>query len=169
MLAFVTNRFALKIRFFGTNHKPGRRAAGYTRMAHYSITTRHRGVTAFEAEIGSHKVVMDNSASHGDEDLGPSPKRVFLSALAGCTGMDVVSLLRKMRVPFSDFEILTEADLTEEHPRVFSHVEIVYRIRVDESYRDKVEKAVNLSAEKYCGVTAMLRKNSPVEHRIEYL
>ncbi len=103
------------------------------------------------------------------DDLGPSPKRLMLGTLAGCTGMDVVSLLRKMRVPFSDFEILTEADLTEEHPKVFKHVRIVYRIRMEEQYRDKMEKAVNLSVEKYCGITAMLRKNSPVEHRIEYL
>lgn len=137
------------------------------RMAHYSFITRHTGNTAFETEIGKHKVVMD-TGSEGD-DLGPSPKRLLLGTLAGCTGMDVVSLLRKMRVPFSDFEILTEADLTEEHPRVFKHVLIVYRIRVDEQYRDKMEKAVNLSVEKYCGITAMLRKNSPVEHRIEYL
>ncbi len=138
-------------------------------MAHYSITTRHKGNIAFETEIGAHKVVMDTSASHGGEDLGPSPKRLLLGTLAGCTGMDVVSLLRKMRVPFSDFEIITEADLTEEHPRVFSKVLVIYRIKVADKDRDKLEKAVNLSVEKYCGITAMLRKNSPVEHTIEYL
>jgi len=136
-------------------------------MATYSFTTRHTGHTAFEAEIGNHKVIMDTGSD--GSDTGPSPKRLFLTTLAGCTGMDVTSLLHKMRVPFSDFEITTEADLTEEHPKVFKHVLVIYRIRVDEQYREKVEKAVNLSVEKYCGVTAMLRKNSPVDHRIEYL
>lgn len=135
-------------------------------MATYSFTTRHTGQSAFEAEIGKHKVIMDTGSD--GPDTGPSPKRLFLTTLAGCTGMDVVSLLHKMRVPFSDFEITTEADLTEEHPKVFNHILVIYRIRVDERYRDKVEKAVLLSVEKYCGITAMLRKNSPVEHRIEY-
>lgn len=137
-------------------------------MASYNFTTRHKGHLAFEATIGNHTVLMDTGASSG-EDSGPSPKRLFLTALAGCTGMDVVSLLHKMRVPFSNFEIVTKADISDEHPRVFTHVWVIYRIKVDEAHRAKVEKAVNLSVEKYCGVTAMLRKNSPVDHVIEYL
>lgn len=83
--------------------------------------------------------------------------------------MDVVSLLQKMRVEYSDFDIVTNADLTEEHPKVFSIIEVIYRIKVDESDKGKVEKAVRLSQDKYCGISAMLRKNSPIEYRIEYL
>ncbi len=138
-------------------------------MSDYSITTSHKGKMAFEAEIGNHKVIMDTLETGGGEDSGPPPKKLLLGTLATCTGMDVVSLLQKMRVEFSDFEIVTNADLTEEHPKVFSNIEVVYRIKVDESDRGKVEKAVALSQEKYCGISAMLKKNSPMEYRIEYL
>jgi putative redox protein len=138
-------------------------------MSTYSITTRHQGKMAFEAEIGNHKIVMDTVAEGGGEDSGPSPKKLLLATLAGCTGMDIVSLLQKMRVEYTDFDIVTNADLTEEHPKVFSGIEVIYRIKVDESDRGKVEKAVGLSQDKYCGISAMLRKNSPIEYRIEYL
>jgi putative redox protein len=138
-------------------------------MTKYSITTAHKGKMAFEAAIGSHNVIMDTVVEGGGEDSGPPPKKLLLATLAVCTGMDVVLLLQKMRVEYSDFDIVTEADLTEEHPKVFSHVEIIYRIKVDAASRDKVEKAVGLSQEKYCGISAMLRKNSPIAYRIEYL
>ncbi|MEQ1747133.1 MAG: OsmC family protein [Saprospiraceae bacterium] len=124
---------------------------------------------AFETEIGNHKVVMDTTPDIGGDDSGPSPKKLLLGTLAACTGIDVVSLLNKMRTPFSDFEIATETDLTDEHPKVFKTIQIIYRIRVADEHREKVEKAVNMSLEKYCGISAMLHKNSPMEHRIEYL
>ncbi|MFN0173115.1 MAG: OsmC family protein [Saprospiraceae bacterium] len=138
-------------------------------MSTYNITTRHKGKMAFEAEIGNHKITMDTSVEGGGEDLGPSPKKLLLSTLATCTGMDVVSLLQKMRVEFADFDIVTNADLTEEDPKVFSNIEVIYRIKVEASDRRKMEKAVGLSQEKYCGISAMLQKNSPLEYRIEYL
>ena len=138
-------------------------------MTSYSITTTHKGNMAFESAVGQHKVLMDASVEGGGDDSGPSPKKLLLGTLAACTGIDIVSLLQKMRVEFSDFDIITEADLSEEHPKVFTRVAVIYRIRVNEKSRDKVEKAVALSQDKYCGVAAMLRKNSPVEYRVEYL
>lgn len=78
-------------------------------MSAYSITTRHKGKMAFEAEIGNHKVIMDTVAGGGGEDSGPPPKKLLLGTLATCTGMDVVSLLQKMRVAYSDFDIVTNA------------------------------------------------------------
>ena len=112
---------------------------------------------------------MDTVTAGGGEDNGPPPKKLLLGTLATCTGMDVVSLLQKMRVEFSDFDIVIDADLTEEHPKVFSRIEVVYRIKVADKHRGNVEKAVGLSQEKYCGISAMLRKNSPLDFRIEYL
>lgn len=134
----------------------------------YDLTSYHTGKSAFDVKIGEHTTRIDTVAPDG-EDSGPSPKQLLLGTLAACTGMDIVSLLRKMRVDFSDFSIQTKADLTEEHPRVFSVVEIIYYIKVNENHQKKVEKAVSLSKEKYCGISAMLAKNSPVEYRIEYL
>ena len=82
--------------------------------------------------------------------------------------MDVVSLLKKMRVDYTSFEIDIEADLTEEHPIVFSEIRIRYLIAGKNLDHTKVEKAVNLSQERYCGVSAMLKKNSPINYSIEY-
>lgn len=137
-------------------------------MPAYDFVTIHKGNMAFESHIDGHAVIMDTSAAGGGEDLGPSPKRLLLGTLATCTGMDVVSLLRKMRVDFSDFEIVTQADLTEEHPKVFTQVTVIYRIKVAEEHREKVEKAVSLSQEKYCGISEMLRRNSPLHFFIEF-
>lgn len=135
----------------------------------YHITTRHHERMVFVSDVDGHAIRMDASMASGGDDSGASPKKLLLAALAGCTGIDVVSLLQKMRVPFSDFELVTEADLTDEHPRVFSRVIIRYRIRVAPEHREKVEKAVHLSEEKYCGVSAMLKRNSPVDFQIEFL
>ncbi|HLP22199.1 MAG TPA: OsmC family protein, partial [Chitinophagales bacterium] len=101
---------------------------------------------------------------------GVRPKALILSALAGCTAIDVVELLRKMRVEFTDFKIDVEAELTEEHPKVYKTVTLTYFIKLkEESDRDKMEKAVNLSQEKYCGVTAMVKKFAELNVRVVYL
>jgi len=123
---------------------------------------------AFDSQIDNHTVRIDTAGLLGD-DSGPSPKKILLSALAGCTGMDVVSLLKKMRVSFTDFEMDIDADLTEEHPKVYSEIRILYRVFGTQLNKDKVKKAVDLSQEKYCGVSAMLEKNSPITYNIEYI
>lgn len=110
-------------------------------------------------------VSIDADAGVGGQDKGPRPKGLLLTSLAGCTAMDVISILRKMQVEPDDFTVETEADVTDEHPKVFKNIKIIYRIKGDVP-RDKVEKAVSLSLDKYCGVTAMLRKAAPVEHEI---
>ncbi len=90
---------------------------------------------------------------------GVRPKALILSALAGCTAIDVVDLLKKMRVEFSDFKIDVEGELSEEHPKIYHTVTLTYYIRLhDEEDKSKMEKAVNLSQEKYCGVSAMVKK-----------
>ena len=122
---------------------------------------------AFECQPGNHVVRMDTTPELGD-DSGASPKQLLLAGLAGCTGMDVVSLLNKMRVPFTNFEMDIEADLTEEHPIVFSEIRLIYKFFGTDLDTAKVEKAVKLSQDKYCGVSAMLKKNSPIEYSIEY-
>lgn len=134
----------------------------------YNITTYHAENIAFDVKIGSHTTRIDTIGPDGD-DSGPSPKKLLLGTLAACTGMDIVSLLNKMRVGFSDFSIQTIAELTEEHPKVFSQIDIIYRIAVEERHQKKVEKAVKMSKEQYCGISAMLGKNSPINYRVEYL
>ncbi len=100
----------------------------------------------------------------GNLKQGMSPKALLLS---GCSGVDVVNILQKMRVPFSKLEVIAEAEQTEEHPRVFTEVVLTYKIDYAAGDEDKVRKAIDLSLEKYCGVAAMLRKNSPVKYLLE--
>jgi putative redox protein len=133
----------------------------------YKINTVWKEKMAFDSQLGNHTIRMDTMPEMGD-DSGPSPKQLVLAGLAGCTGMDVASLLKKMRVEYDSFEIYTEADLTEEHPKVFSEIRLVYRFKGENIDKAKVEKAVNLSKDRYCGVSAMLKKNSPIHFRIEY-
>ena len=101
---------------------------------------------------------------------GVRPKALILTSLAGCTASDVVELLKKMRVEFSDFSIKVSGELTEEHPKTYQTVILTYLVKLnDAADRDKVEKAVNLSQEKYCGVTAMVKKFADLQVHIEYL
>lgn len=113
---------------------------------------------AFEAEINGHKIMLDAAEPVGGENRGPRPKPLMMVALAGCTGMDVISILNKMRVEVTDFNVLVEGDLTEEHPKQFSQMHLVYEFKGKDLPMDKLEKAVNLSQEKYCGVSAMYKK-----------
>jgi putative redox protein len=101
---------------------------------------------------------------------GVRPKALILTSLAGCTAIDVVELLKKMRVEFSDFSIRVSGGLTEEHPTTYHTVDLTYLVKLAHAEdREKMEKAVNLSQEKYCGVTAMVKKFADLKVAIEYL
>lgn len=134
----------------------------------HNIKTSWKDQMAFDSQIDNHTLRIDTVAPLGT-DSGPSPKKLLLASLAGCTGMDVVSLLNKMRVPYTNIDIDIEADLTDEHPKVYSEIRIIYRISGHQLNKDKVEKAIALSQEKYCGISAMLKKNSPITYTIEYV
>lgn len=113
---------------------------------------------AFETVINGHTLIMDAAAEVGGEDKGPRPKQLILASLAGCTGMDVVSILKKMRVEVDDFKITVEADITEEHPKQFTKMHVIYQFKGKNLPEDKIQNAVTLSQEKYCGVSATLKK-----------
>lgn len=102
----------------------------------------------------------------GSRANGFGPKALLLAGLAGCSGIDVVDILSKMKVTFSDFIIETEADQTDEHPKVFKEILITYKIKTAAENSDKIKKAIDLSLEKYCGVSAMLKKNSPINYQL---
>jgi putative redox protein len=120
----------------------------------------------FEARIGTHKIELDADSEFGGHGLGSTPKPLLLTSLGGCTGMDVVSLLNKMRMPFKKLAISVEGELAPEHPKVYTRIELVYSIWSDEADVEKIEKAVNLSLERYCGVYAMLKQVVKIEHQI---
>jgi putative redox protein len=121
---------------------------------------------AFETELYGHKLTVDVDKDNGGQDLGPRPKALMLVALAGCTGMDIVSMLAKMRVDLDDLNIKVDGELTEEHPKHFTSMHITYEFWGKDLPLDKLEKAVSLSDERYCGVSATLKKGIPVTHSI---
>ncbi len=119
---------------------------------------------AMEAETRGLKVVMDARPEVGGEGKGQAPKELVLSGLIGCTAMDVIAILKKMRALPEEFYMEAEAEQTEEHPRVFKKIHLKY-IAKNVDY-EKFKKAVELSQEKYCGVSEMLRKTAEITYEI---
>ena len=134
-------------------------------MAH-ETTLRWQGDMAFDAELDGHHFALDADEAVGGKNLGPRPKGLLLSALAGCTGMDVVALLRNRKMPFDSFSVKVDADSTEEHPKVYSAIRIEYRFTGSQLDAEKIKKAIQLSRERYCGVSAMLAKAAPITHTV---
>lgn len=124
---------------------------------------------AFEAELDGHRLVMDAAAEFGGRDLGPRPKPFMLLALAGCTGMDVVSLLKKMRVEFEAFSVEVEGELSEERPIRYTKMHVIYSFKGRDLPLGKLEKAVKMSEEQLCGVGAVYRKCMEVTSEIRVL
>lgn len=120
----------------------------------------------FETELNGHKLIMDAAEATGGTNQGPRPKPLMLAALAGCTGMDVVSILAKMRVEVSKFRIWVEAMQTEEHPKHYTEIKLIYEFTGKNLPIDKLEKAVSLSEERYCGVNAVYKKAMKVTYEI---
>jgi len=122
---------------------------------------------AFEATVNNYKILLDADEAAGGHDHGPRPKNLVLVALGGCTGMDVISILKKMKVFPEYFNVVIEGELVEEHPKVFHTITVTCIFRGKDLPMDKIEKAVNLSKERYCSVTAMLGKSVNIIHKIK--
>ncbi|MES2004390.1 MAG: OsmC family protein [Bacteroidota bacterium] len=123
---------------------------------------------AFDATADSgHTVRIDTSVEGGGLGSGMNPKKMVLGALSACSGMDVVEILKKMRVPFTKLEIDAEAGQAEEHPKVYTYINLTYKVDAKPEDLDKVTKAVHLSKEKYCGISAMLAKQCEIRFSIE--
>ncbi len=128
-----------------------------------------KGKMLFESVTPEGNVLIDAAKDVGGEGKGVRPKAMMLSSLAGCTAMDVVSLLKKMRAEVADFKIEVSANLTDEHPKYYDRVHVIYRFYESEFKKNKIEKAVKLSVERYCGVFEMFRKFSEITHEIQYI
>lgn len=128
------------------------------------ITTKWLDGMAFESTNPSgHTLKIDASPDDGGEGAGLRPKALMLSALAGCSGLDVASLIKKMKLEVDDFKIDTIANLTEEHPKYYDSVVVEYHFYGSNLKEDKLQKAVDLSVEKYCGVMEMFRRFAKME------
>ncbi len=112
----------------------------------------------------NHSLVLDTDAEHGGTDTGAKPMELVLVALAGCTGMDVVSLLKKMRVNFTGLEIKVTGERREEHPRIFTGIELEYVVYGPAVEEAAVKRAIELSQENYCSVSALIRPACPINY-----
>jgi putative redox protein len=138
-------------------------------MKRESISLKWKDGMYFEADVNGYKISIDSDPEFGGKNRGPKPKPLMMVALAGCTGMDVVSLLNKMRVEYDSLNVLVEGDLTEEHPKHFTKMKVIYEIRGRNIDPAKVDKAVSMSKEKYCGVSYSYNQAMEVEYEIRIL
>jgi putative redox protein len=111
-----------------------------------------------------HAIVMDTVPQVGGMDTSIRPMELLLVGLAGCTGMDVISILRKMRVEFDNFEVLVKAEKAPQHPKVYTKIDLEYLIWGKEIPEDMYKKAINLSQEKYCSASVMLGRTAQLSY-----
>ncbi|RMH63525.1 MAG: OsmC family peroxiredoxin [Calditrichaeota bacterium] len=126
-----------------------------------------KGVTFLGLTDSKHWIPMDGPEMFGGSEAGIRPKELLLLSLAGCTGSDVASIVDKMRMPYDRFEVHIEADMTDEHPKVYKNITVIYKFWGDQLAEDKITHAIELSEGKYCGVTAMLRPAVNINWKLE--
>lgn len=131
-----------------------------------TVNVNWTGDMAFDAEVNGFNIKIDAAEKVGGKNGGPRPKPLILVALGGCTGMDVVSILKKMRVEPDYFNVEVSGELTDEHPKYYYKLHIRYIFRGKDLPMAKLEKAVNLSQDRYCGVSEMLKKAAEITHEI---
>ncbi len=126
-----------------------------------------KGGLAFtgSAEEG-YLIPLDAKKAVGGHDLGFRPLQLFAIGLVGCTGMDVISILKKKRQDVTEFEVSAEIERADQHPKVFTKILITYTLTGKNLDRDAVERAVELSETKYCGAQAMLKETAEISHKI---
>ncbi len=126
-------------------------------MTHKVTTTWKENMLLESDNPHGNHVLMETGSEFGGTNQGLNPKALMLSSIGGCTGLDVVALLKKMRVELDGFKVVVDANLTTEHPKYYDKVSIDYYFTGRDLNEDKIKKAVTLSEERYCGVIKMFR------------
>lgn len=127
---------------------------------------RHIGKSAFEATIRDHRFIMDTQVAAGGENKGPSPKELLLASVIGCTGMDVAAIMKKHQMRLEDLVIQGEAEPRKEHPKIFTDIHVKFKARGSEITPEVLIDAVHQSLSKFCGVSAMVYKVSPIHYTV---
>lgn len=139
-----------------------------TRAMTHEVEAVWMGKMQFNALVGGHTVVMDAPERAGGEDLGPIPKPFVLSALAGCTGMDVVALLRRAGIEMERFDVAVSGEISKAPPIAYTNIHVTYHIHGDAAHEEETLKAVQRSQNEICGVSFMLKKVVPVTWEVRY-
>jgi len=128
-----------------------------------SVTLDHTGDMAFEAALPTgHTLTFDAAEEHGGRNSGPRPTDLLLASLGGCTAMDVISILRKMKQPVEGYRLLVAGRRATDHPRVYTHITVTHILTGDID-EERLAHAIKLSDEKYCSVGAMLAPTARIE------
>ena len=137
-------------------------------MNTHQVTTKWLGNRSFESTNPGGIIKIDSDTEFGGKNDGLRPKAMMLASLAGCSGIDIASLIEKMRAEIDTFTIDVEGDLTEEHPKFYHTVRVAYNFFGNDLDEAKLHKIVYLSVEKYCGVMEMFRHFAKIEVKINY-
>lgn len=132
------------------------------------ITGNLLGNMAFEMDLGGHKFISDAGEELGGEDRGPRPKPLLLASLIGCTGIDIMTILKTMRVEIEDMKVEVEANEVEDHPKIYEKIHMIYRVKAEEKVHERVQRAVQLSHEKYCPAVATVSKATPITYEVVF-
>jgi putative redox protein len=138
-------------------------------MTTQSIDVQWSQNMAFKANVYGHEFMLDLDEQAGGTNLGPKPKPLLLVALGGCTAMDIISILKKMKIEPAYFNVRVEGDLTEEHPKHFKKITVIYEFKGEGLPMDKLQRAVELSQDRYCGVSETLKKSVEIVSEIRIL
>ncbi len=131
-----------------------------------TITVNWKENMAFEARVDDYKIMIDASSDVGGENKGPTPKPLLLVSLGGCTAMDVISIAKKMRQDITGFEVEVRGEIEEEFPKPYSSIHLIYKFRGNNLEKEKLDKAITLSQDRYCGISATLRKAVGITYEI---
>ena len=134
----------------------------------HKVETQWMGKMQFNALVNGHTIIMDGPERVGGEDVGPIPKPLVLTALSGCTGMDIVSILRKAGKEVKNLNVKVAGEISKNVPIEYVSTHLIYEFEGDEQVKDAALKAVKDSQEKYCGVSNMLKKIMPVTWEVVY-
>jgi putative redox protein len=137
-------------------------------MAH-EVEVQWMGKMQFNALVNGHTVIMDGPEKVGGEDNGPIPKPFILTALAGCTGMDVAAILKKAQKEVNDFDMKVTGEISKTMPIQYTSIHVIYDFKGPQENEETALKAVTDSQEKYCGVSSMLKKALPVTWEVNYI
>lgn len=125
-----------------------------------------KGKLGFEAQTESgHRFSLDGKPQVGGQDNGPRPMEVLLVSLAGCTGMDVASILKKKRVDLQRMTVGVNGQQAPEHPKYFTKIEVIFDIEGKDISEEDVKRAIELSKDKYCSVSVMLKDKAEISYR----
>lgn len=133
------------------------------------VDVKWNGDLSFEANIEDHRIIMDLDEERGGSNSGPRPKPLMLASLGGCSGLDVVSMLKKMKIYPEYFNMKIIADQTEELPKRYYKIHIIYEFKGSDLQVGKIKKAIELSQDKYCGVSAVYKKSIDMTYEIKIL